>query len=73
MASKIAGSPMEEKHQIVHDEISPYQDELKEKDIGHEGLYKSRFDELSIWQALWTFRRSSFFTFIIYTAYIIDG
>lgn len=42
-------------------------------ELESEGLVKSRFDELTVWQALKTFRRSLIFTFIVYTGYIVDG
>lgn len=68
-------SPLDDKPEFAHlDQVDTLTaaGEAKGADLG-EGLYKSRWDELSVWQAMWTFRRSSFYTFMVYTAYIIDG
>ena len=39
---------------------------------GH-GLLKSRFDEMSISQTLWVFRRSAFVALAVYTGYMCEG
>jgi hypothetical protein len=36
-------------------------------------LLKSRNDNLTVFQALWKFRRAAFFTFLVFTGYTIDG
>lgn len=75
MSKPKAQSPLDDKPEFAHldhvDTLTAAGD-AKGADLG-EGLYKSRWDELSVWQAMWTFRRSSFYTFMVYTAYIIDG
>lgn len=75
MSKREVASPSEDKPEFTHlDHIETLHDADKAKDVDlGEGLYKSRWDQLSVWQALWTFRRSSFYTFMVYTAYIIDG
>ena len=60
-----------EHEQVETDEKREVGDITKE-DLAN-GLVKSRFDTLSITQALWTFRRSWFYTMMLYTAYIMDG
>ena len=47
--------------------------EFGDKSELRAGLLKSRFDTLSVTQALWTFRRAFMYTLMLYTAYIMDG
>lgn len=70
MSARPVASPLDEKPVFDHFEVARLdQDEKPVEDK----LVKSRFDHLTVWQALWTFRRSTFYTFIVYTAYIVDG
>ena len=66
-----AESEVEPKESIIQTEDARHYYPVK--DVGPESLVKSRWDTLGIWQALWTFRTSWFYTMAVYTGYIIDG
>ena len=64
----------DDKNQLAHSEREPhgFVDTTLKTELT-ESLVKSRFDNLTIAQSLWTFKRSLVFTLLVYTAYIMDG
>ena len=76
MSTRPVESPMDDKHvdlQIGSAANSRPADYLEEATADHDELVKSRYDKLSVFQALWKFRLATFYTFLVFTGYTIDG
>jgi len=41
--------------------------------VAPEELFKSRYDQMTVGQALWAFRTATFYSFLVFTGYTIDG
>jgi hypothetical protein len=64
----------DEKNRIDHvDKLEAEQEYNKVEEPPAGILKKSRFDELSLWQTLWVFRHSAFYTFLVYIGYMAEG
>jgi hypothetical protein len=63
-------SPLEDKHHDLHVEDAT---QTHDGGANSDELVKSRYDQLSVFQALWKFRRATFYTFLVFTGYTIDG
>lgn len=72
MSTQPIESPLEEKHLDVHvEDTAPEKGRLD--DANAEQLVKSRYDQLTVFQALWKFRVAAFYSFLVFTGYAIDG
>jgi hypothetical protein len=45
----------------------------QEPAVASEELFKSRYDQMTVGQALWAFRTATFYSFLVFTGYTIDG
>jgi hypothetical protein len=73
MSAPQVNSPLEDKHNDLHVEDVTQTRDGGDISTDPDELVKSRYDQLSVFQALWKFRRATFYTFLVFTGYTIDG
>ncbi|GFZ46551.1 hypothetical protein JCM24511_03771 [Saitozyma sp. JCM 24511] len=73
MSAPQVNSPLEDKHHDLHVEDVTRTQDGGDVSADSDELVKSRYDQLSVFQALWKFRRATFYTFLVFTGYTIDG
>jgi hypothetical protein len=73
MSAPQVNSPLEDKHHDLHVEDVTQTRDGGDISADSDELVKSRYDQLSVFQALWKFRRATFYTFLVFTGYTIDG
>lgn len=69
-------SPDDNKPNNLHIEDitnGPVLDHIDTALASSEELFKSPYDQLSVFQALWKFRLATFYSFLVFTGYTIDG